>query len=684
MFRLLLPLIAGILLQWYAPLPPFLLVIVGLLSVITLSAFFYLGLFLRYKLSLYNGIAISLLFISLGALLIYRSDIRNNKDWFMRSYRDSTVLLVTLDEQPVEKTKSVKAESVVNLVFNGNKAAGATGNVILYFQKDSSCYKIGYGTRLLLKKPLQETRDAGNPGGFDYKQYALFHGITHQVYLQPGEYVLLPAKKEKKWKLFIYSLQEKVLAALRGYIKPVKELGLAEALLIGYKDDLDKTLVQSYSNTGVVHIIAISGLHLGLIYWLLFKLFQPLQKRKKIQWLRPLLVITGLWIFTFLAGAQPSVLRSALMFTCIAAAESLSRKTSMYNTLSLSAFILLCYNPFWLWDVGFQLSYAAVISIVIFGRPFYNIFCFNNRIIDQIWKLNSITIAAQLLTLPLCLFYFHQFPNYFLLTNLVAVPLSGIILLGEIFLCIIAFIPWIAIWTGKIVTCLLWLMNTCIEKTEALPFSAWNGLEINLWQAVLLTVFTGLFAWWLIHRSTAMLKLSLVALLFFTAFRSYSFITCSDQQKVVVYNIPQKKAVDFIQGFNACFAGNNSLWQNGYEKRLYLAPSRNLFRASEVQKIPGLLISGSYINFSGMHILWPDHPLTLKKSVIKQPVDLLLISKNAGIFIKEIAASVAAKQVVMDATVPFWQANRIKKECDSLHIPCHDVTIKGAFAINLR
>src|SRR5262245_60738277 len=182
--------------------------------------------------------------------------------------------------------------------------------------------------------------------------------------------------KKNPFHEFHNTSRTKVLNILRANIKGEKELGLAEALLIGYKNDLDKTLVQSYSNTGVVHVIAISGLHLGLIYWLLSWLCKPLQRGRNFKWLRLILILTGLWLFGLLAGAQPSVIRSAVMFTCIALGQSLTRKSSTYNTLALSAFILLCINPYWLWDVGFQLLYAAVLSIVIFMQPIYNWFYF--------------------------------------------------------------------------------------------------------------------------------------------------------------------------------------------------------------------------------------------------------------------------------------------------------------------
>src|SRR6185436_16943723 len=198
----------------------------------------------------------------------------------------------------------------------------------------------------------------------------------------------------------------------------------------------------------------------GLIYWLLALLLKPLKNRRKIKWLRPILIVTGLWLFSILAGAQPSILRSAVMFTCIVLGESLSRKSSVYNTLALSAFLLLCYNPYWLWDVGFQLSYAAVLSIVIFMKPIYNWFYIKNKVLDFTWKMNAVTLAAQVLTVPLSIYHFHQFPNYFLLTNLVAVPVSSVIVLGEILLCVVSFTAPVATAVGNILHYLIWFMNS--------------------------------------------------------------------------------------------------------------------------------------------------------------------------------------------------------------------------------
>ena len=328
--RFLLPLMAGILLQWHSQIQPSVLWIVLGIAAITTVSFFFIPFFNRYKLSVVGGLAVTVLFLALGGLLSWYKNIQHDKEWFGKNYTKENSLVVTLLENPVEKTNSYKANASVDLLLKNDSVIKTTGMIILYFKKDSQVRSLGYGSQLIINKSLQEIKNSGNPGGFDYKRYSLFQGITHQVYLKPSEFRVIQGDNKKFLTQFIFSTRQKVLNILRANIKGNKELGLAEALLIGYKDDLDRTLVQSYSNTGVVHVIAISGLHLGLIYWLLLNLFKPLGKRKNLKWLKPVFIIAGLWLFSLLAGAQASVIRSAVMFTCIALAETVTRKTSIY------------------------------------------------------------------------------------------------------------------------------------------------------------------------------------------------------------------------------------------------------------------------------------------------------------------------------------------------------------------
>jgi competence protein ComEC len=592
-------------------------------------------------------------------------------------------MIAVLDEMPVEKIKSFKANARITHLVSGNTLLPVKGNIIIYFKKDTALPLI-YGSQIIFSKELQEIKNSGNPGGFDYKRYSLFQGITHQVYLKPGEYELIAGTQKNEFRQFLYNTREKILNILRKYIKGNKEQGLAEALLIGYKNDLEQSLVQSYTNTGVVHIIAISGLHLGLIYWLLTLLMKPLEKRKKIKWLRPLLIIVGLWLFSLLAGAQPSILRSALMFTCIVFGDSLSRKTSIYNTMAFSAFLLLCINPFWLWDVGFQLSYAAVLSIIIFMRPVYNWFYFSNKIIDFTWKLNAVTIAAQVLTVPIGIYHFHQFPNLFLLTNFVAVPLSSIILLGEILLCTVAFIPGVAFILGNLLSWLIRLMNNYIERIESIRYSLWDGLQINLLQATLLLLFTAGISYWLMQKSKRGLLAGCIAMLLFVAIRTASFIESQRQKKIVVYNVPQKRAIDFINGRHYYFEGDSDLLANDFARNFHLKPSRILHRIREATELNYLTLWENYATFLNKNFVLIDKTKRYQPAEKKQVIDLLVISKNPRIYMKELAASLDVRQVVFDGSVPAWKSKYWKKDCDSLHIPWHDVTTQGAFVMNLN
>jgi competence protein ComEC len=287
-------------------------------------------------------------------------------------------------------------------------------------------------------------------------------------------------------------VQSRIIDILRKNIPQKKECGLAEALLIGYKNDLDRSLLQAYSNTGVVHVVAISGLHLGLIFSILNYLCKPIKHSNRGRILRVVIILAGLWLFSLLAGGSPSVLRSAVMFSSIVIGEYFSKRPSIYNNLASSAFFLLCYDPYWLWDLGFILSYSALISIVLFMKSVYNVFIFKNKILDNIWKLNAVTIAAQILTMPVLLYYFKQFPNLFIITNFVAVPLSSIILLGELILCAIHFIQPAALLLGKLLLVLIKFLNDSVEYIDSLPYSTTNGLSINFLQMIVLYLVIGL------------------------------------------------------------------------------------------------------------------------------------------------------------------------------------------------
>jgi competence protein ComEC len=681
--RLIIPFIAGILLQWHLQINPIFSWAFLAAGGSTLFLMNRRSRFFQFRYGWLNGFVLYSLLICIGALVTCYKDLANHPNWVKRYCNDSSVLRVVLKEPLSEKPKTYKTVATVEQVVNQGSIHNVKGSIIIYFQKDSISARFGYGSQILLKRPLQIIRNSGNPATFNYQRYTAFQNIHFQVYLKKNDYLVLPEKKQTTFTSFILNTRQWVLHTITRYLPDKKAAGLAEALLIGYKDDLDKSLVTSYSNTGVVHVIAISGLHVGIIYWSLLLLTAPLRKRKKINGLSLLFVIVGLWLFALLAGAGASVLRSTVMFCMLAIGECFSRKASVYNSLAASAFLLLCYHPFWIWDLGFQLSYAAVLSIVVFMKPIYHLFYFKSKVGDLLWKVNAVTLSAQILTVPLSIYHFHQFPNYFLITNLVAVPLSSIILVGEIALCCIAPFPPIAQWIGNILQWLIGWMNQFIAYMDGLPFSVWPALQISLVQLILLYAWIATAWYWLQTKNKPALMTALAALVVFFSLRSNSMISSGQQRKIIVYHVPGHRAIDFIEGNNYYFKADSALLSNHILQNLHVNPARILYRATKPDTFPGLVDNGNNSVFGNQKIMLVDSSLVFAPVSAKIKVDLLIISGNTRLSIAQLLEIFDCHQVVIDGFNPPGKVDKWRSDCEKQRLACHCVVDKGAFVMPL-
>ena len=674
--RLVFCLAAGIILHWYLQLSLLLWLLLCAAAIIFFIIYSALPLQLKFRYNPYNGAWLQLLVVSLGALLSWENDIKNHPQWIGKSYSKGDLVMMRVEEPLVEKTNSYKA--VCNTIAIGSKELlrKKNGKVIVYFKKEAAG-QVQYGSQIFIKKELQEIRNSGNPGSFDFKRYCLFNGITHQVYLTEQDFFCLPRTDRNLFYSKILDIRQWVISVMRRFINGQREQGLAEALLIGYKDDLDKNLVQSYVNTGVVHVIAISGLHLGLIYWLLLMITKPIQDKKGFALLRLLVILSSLWLFSILAGAQPSVLRSSVMFSFMAWGSTIGRKTSVYNSLALSAFVLLVYQPYWLWDVGFQLSYAAVLSIVSFFKPVNNWFYFNNKILDFTWKLLAVTLSAQLLTLPVSIYHFHQFPTLFLFTNIVAVPLSSMILMGEIFLCAIYFLEPLAIVSGDVLSVLIRFMNEYIENMDSIPFAVWEGIYISLSQAIILSIFIISSCFTLIEKTKLSARLALLSLLLFLLINSFSLINAQQQKKIIVYNVPRQTSIDVIDGRKSYYYGDTIAVTDPFLRNFHIQPSRIKDRIIQTQKG-----NGNEFNFHGTQVCILDSTIKYLRSD-KAVIDLLVLSKTPELYLKELTEQFLIRKVIIDASVPAWKSRLWKKDCDAMKIPCHVIQESGAFILEL-
>jgi competence protein ComEC len=683
--RLLLPLIVGILLQWYLQFSLTFIVAALISYSVSYILFLVLPIALRFKAQALQGLIIQLLIAAAGALLTWQQDVRHHNNWYGNHYKNGSYLVVRIDEPLVEKSKSYKADGYVEAVVQDGKTIAAEGNLLLYFSKDSIQTGLKYADRIIIHKDLQTIKNSGNPGAFNYHRYAAFQGIFHNVFLKDKDWLVLKGSSKNRFKQFIFSARDYVLGVLQQSMKSDKdELGIAEALLIGYTNDLDKDLVQAYSNTGVVHIIAISGMHLALIYVLLVWLFAKIPVVNKSKWLQLVLILACLWLFSLLTGTSPSVLRAAVMFSFIAVGKHFYKQASIYNSLAASAFVLLCYNPYFLWAVGFQLSYLAVLSIVIFQKPIYKCIYVKNRWLDKAWQLMAVSTAAQLLTFPVCIYYFHQFPNLFLLSNMIAVPLSGFILYAEIVLVAFSWIPFAGNYAGKLVSMLVGLMNKIILWINDLSFAVWDKIPATVLSTWLMYAIVGGFGAWLILRQKKYLKMAQIGLLAFIMQSAYNNWQTGKQQKLIVYNVPRCKAIDFISGNTYQFVGDSILLQDGLLQNFHLKPGRVALQLNKrTDSLPVVFNQGVFYQFNNKKILVADTTLNFLPAERKMQLDLIIISKNPKIDIASLAFTFNCKLIVFDASNPAWKIEKWKQQCKALNLNWYSVAETGAFIYNI-
>ncbi len=683
--RLLLPLVAGILLQWYLQFSVAICIVGAISFTIAYLLFFLFPIAVRFKLQSLQAIILNLLLISFGLIITWQKDIQHTSSWFGQYYHDSDFLLVRIDEPLIEKSKSFKADGYVESLMHNDLQISCTGKVLLYFSKDSLQPPLQYGDKILINKNLQRIKNSGNPGAFNYQRYAAFQSTFHNVFLKQKDWVKLEEKNVNRFKKFIFQSRENILSILQKNIPASKdELGIAEALLIGYTNDLDKDLVQAYSNTGVVHIIAISGMHLALIYGLLVWLFARIPLINKLKIIQVVLILSCLWLFSLLTGAAASVLRSAVMFTFIAVGKNLSKQSSIYNSLAASAFVMLCYNPYFLWDVGFQLSYLAVVSIIIFQKSIYSWLYIKNKGVNEVWKLMAISLSAQILTFPICIYYFHQFPNLFLITNIIAVPLSSVILFAEIGLVAFSWIPFVGNYLGKIVGWMVWSMNKIILWVSHISFAVWDNIPSTVattWLLYAVVIGIGI---WLLKKNKNAIRLAMFCLFGFTLLQAYGNWQIKNQQKIIVYNIPQHQAIDFVSGNNYLFCGDSILLVDGVLQNFHLKPARIALQLNKrVDTMATVFQQQLFYQMGNKKVMVIDKSLQFVPVQQKIDVDMIIISKSPKLSMAQLTSIFNCKQYIFDASNSLWKIGQWQKDCKTLHLNFHSIPAEGAFVCDI-
>lgn len=385
-----------------------------------------------------------------------------------------TILAMRLLNNAQERTKTFRYEAEVE----------GGGKVLLYLQKDSMPMPV-MGDVLLVET---QVRRGGKSGKFDYGLYLRRQGIVGTCWAHRRNWQLIGHEDDmglkglaKRSQYFLYQQYRKM-----GIER--QELGIISALTLGYREDLDKDVQRAFSASGAMHVLAVSGLHTGIVWgivmWILTLgvLYKPLWEDKFRRWLLNISTIVLIWTYAFLTGLSPSVMRSALMLTFWALSSLLEQQTSRWNPLLAAAVVILIVNPLALWSVSFQLSFAAVAGIMLFGSSMQQAVVSKGRVWQSVSGLLIVSLAAQLGTMPLTLHYFGQTSNYFALTNLIVVPMAGILLsLGFSTLAM----SWCAVgeWLGWATKWCTWLLNQTVQWIESLPYST-THMHLSEWGVI--------------------------------------------------------------------------------------------------------------------------------------------------------------------------------------------------------
>ena len=449
-----------------------LFLLIGMLLLIFFLVFYVFGVF---KNQLVFGFILAG-FILTGIFLIQSREGLWQETQFNEAYEKNDLLLIKLRDVGKSDKEWKKVTGEIVKIFHNNSEITYTEPVVLFIKTGNSI--IEYGDVLLISSELNEISNAGNPGEFDAKNYWNKKGYRFMSFVSNEQFKMVQ-HFDPTW------LSQK-LNGIRAYLTNSlernlsgKELAIALALILGDKSQIDQEITTSFTNTGAMHVLAVSGLHIGIIMQLLMAVFSQFAKilsRKNAI----LIVVVIMWIYAFITGLSPSVLRAVFMFSILVLSELSGKNHNSINSLFFTGFVLILVDPYTLYDIGFQLSFLAMLGIFLFYKAIDQVIFIQNKWLKKVWQGTAIGFAAQLMTTPLSLYYFHQFPNYFVLTNIGLMASSGLILGLGIWIFSISWWTSFARISGVILSLIIFGSLWFIEWVEDLPGAVAYGFEVSI------------------------------------------------------------------------------------------------------------------------------------------------------------------------------------------------------------
>ena len=576
------------------------------------------------------------------------------------------VFVATVEEPPTQKPKSIKLTTSIRSIYKDSLWHPCHYKAIIYLATDSLSQQIEYGDKILINSRLNRIEANKNPHAFDYVRYLRIKNIYLQSYCTENQWTKLAAKQGNPIMATAIHIRSKFLKIFEEARMDMREYGVIAAILLGYDDKLDPDLQKSYSSAGASHILCVSGMHVGIIFMIVNFFLKFLDKKRWQKILKASILLFTIWFYACITGLSPSVLRAATMFSFISFGGMLQQRTNTYNSLFASMLFLLIFNPLLIFEVGFQLSYAAVLGIVWLQRPLYQLYVCRTKIGDYVWNLITVSIAAQLFTAPIAMYYFHQFPNYFIFTNIIVIGLAFVVVCLGIAVLAFAFWPLVYKCLAMGLTYLIRFMNMAIEFIESLPFSTTQGISFSLIETILIYIFIICFAAiWLYKRKDCIFFAAIVCIVFLSL-EIKTQLQIRNTSETIVYSTHSTPIID-------------SFYKKSCHTYLFdtLALS-DMYFATENNRI--------YHRINSLYCEIGQNPITINHKTYLQLkeklyptnqhiiVDYLIIADNQHVYnLAQIKQMISFDKLLLGGNLYEYRKQQLIQQCDSLQIIYHNL-----------
>lgn len=585
---------------------------------------------------------------------------------------------------PETRTKVHKVELEISAIKTQHEWKKASSKVLLYIDKKAP--KPNYGDELVILGTPTEILPPANPAQFDYQRFLSYQYIFFQDYLRITDFEKTGKSRTVWYKVWPYRLSAWSDAALRELIPYEREYGVAKAMVLGLRDEMDVDLLQAYSAAGAVHVLSVSGFHIGIFVWLLTLLLSRFKKNRFGKWLYLGLTLSILWFYAVLTGLSAPVIRSALMFTIFLLAEPLQRKQNIAHALFGSALVLLVLDPLLIYSVSFQLSYAALAGIIFLQPILYQSLVFKDWFLDKMWAITAVALTAQLATYPIAVYYFHQFPTYFLLANPLVVALSTAMLPVALAAILLSWIPLIGSALGWILTSIIWLLNQSVVLIDKLPFSLVPNLSFSWLELLLVYAIIGLLIVMLYERELKWLWAVAGVSTCLMVVQLAEIVEYRHQKAVVLHAVPYQTVVSLIDGQNAVIVADSAFFQQGkqpydfYLKNFYVQRGiKHIIKEKLEAPSPRLGIIKT-LPF-GKLIVWNQKTILLVEQPLTEPlpnVDYVIVRKSSHKNMAQLQRSFGTQKLFFDHSNKFYVLDTLQKQVEMAKLDYHFMNKKGA------